>query len=79
MPNPKSIASIAGHPLHPMLVPFPIAFFVTTFVCDLAFWRTGVSFWASASLWLLGAGLVMAALAVVMGLIDVLSDRGYAH
>jgi uncharacterized membrane protein len=70
MPNPKSTASIAGHPLHPMLVPFPIAFFVSTFVCDLAFWRTGVPFWAAASLWLLGAGLVMAALAAVVGLID---------
>jgi hypothetical protein len=27
MSNPKSTASIAGHPLHPMLVGFPIAFF----------------------------------------------------
>ena len=25
IPNPKSTASIAGHPLHPMLIPFPIA------------------------------------------------------
>ena len=41
MPNPKSTASIADHPLHPMLVPFPIAFFVATFVSDLAFWRPG--------------------------------------
>ena len=72
--NPKSTASIAGHPLHPMVVPFPIAFFVTTFLCDLAFWRTGVSFWASASLSLLGAGLVMAALTAVLGLIDLLSE-----
>jgi uncharacterized membrane protein len=74
MTNPKSTASIAGHPLHPMLVPFPIAFFVTTFVCDLAFWRTGVSFWASASLWLLGVGLIMAALAAIVGLIDFLGE-----
>jgi uncharacterized membrane protein len=63
MPNPKSTASIAGHPIHPMLVEFPIAFFVATFVCDLAFWRSGSSFWAEVSFWLLGAGLVMAALA----------------
>jgi uncharacterized membrane protein len=70
MPNPKSTASIAGHPFHTMLVPFPIAFFVATFVCDLAFWRTGVPFWSAVSLWLLGAGLVMAALAAVVGLID---------
>jgi uncharacterized membrane protein len=73
-PNPKSTASIAGHPLHPMLIPFPIAFFVSAFVCDLAFWQTGDAFWATAALWLLGAGLVMAALAAVVGLIDVLSE-----
>jgi uncharacterized membrane protein len=36
MSNPKSTASIAGHPIHPMLIPFPIAFFVATFVCDHA-------------------------------------------
>ena len=33
--NPKSIASIAGHPIHPMLIPFPIVFMVTAFVTDL--------------------------------------------
>jgi uncharacterized membrane protein len=73
-PNPKSTASIAGHPLHPMLIPFPIAFLVAAFVSDLAFWRTGNAFWATASLWLLGAGLVMAALAAAVGLIDVLGE-----
>jgi uncharacterized membrane protein len=74
MDNPRSTASIAGHPIHPMLVPFPIAFFVGAFVTDLVFWRTGVAFWSAASFWLLSAGLVMAALAAVVGLIDVLSD-----
>jgi uncharacterized membrane protein len=72
--NPRSTASIAGHPLHPMLIPFPIAFFVFAFVCDLAFWRTGDAFWATAALWLLGAGLVMAALAAVFGLVDFLGE-----
>jgi uncharacterized membrane protein len=74
MPNPKSTAQIAGHPFHPMLVPFPIVFFVTTFLCDLAFWRTGNSFWSTASYWVLSAGLVMAALAAVTGLIDFLGE-----
>jgi uncharacterized membrane protein len=73
--NPQSTAQIAGHPVHPMLVPFPIAFFVATFLCDLAFWRTGGPGWATAALWLLGAGLVMAALAAVAGLVDFLGDR----
>ena len=70
--NPRSTASILGHPIHPMLIPFPIAFFVTTLISDLAFQQTGNPFWATASLWLLGAGLVMAGLAAVVGLIDVL-------
>jgi hypothetical protein len=30
--DPKSTAQIAGHPLHPMLIPFPVAFLVSTFV-----------------------------------------------
>ena len=74
LPNPRSTASIAGHPVHPMLIPFPIAFFVGTFVCDLVFWRTGNASWADATVWLLGAGLIMAALAAVAGLVDVFGD-----
>jgi len=73
--NPHSTAQIAGHPIHPMLIPFPIAFFVSTFAADLVFWRTGDPGWASASVWLLGAGLVMAALAAVVGLIDFFGDN----
>ncbi len=75
MSNPKTTAKIAGHPIHPMLIPFPIACFVLTFVSDLAFWKTSNDFWATASLWLLGIGLIMAALAAVMGLIDVFGDE----
>ena len=72
--NPVSTANILGHPLHPMLIPFPIAFLVATFVCDLIFWRTGNGAFATATLWLLGAALVMAALAAVAGLTDFLGD-----
>lgn len=74
MANPRSTASIAGHPIHPMLIPFPIAFFIGAFVCDLLYWQTTNAGWATAAIWLIGAGLVMAALAAVVGLIDVLGD-----
>jgi uncharacterized membrane protein len=74
MSNPRSTASIGGHPIHPMLIPFPIAFFVATLVCDLAFWRSGNVDWSMASLWLLGAGIVVALLAALAGLIDVLGE-----
>src|SRR5262249_4670681 len=74
MANPRSTASIAGHPIHPMLIPFPIAFFIAAFLCDLAYWQAANAIWAMAAMWLIGAGLVMAALAAVAGLIDVLGD-----
>ena len=74
MINPRSTASIAGHPIHPMLIPFPIAFFVSTFVCDLVYWQTASAAWATAAMWLLGAGVIMAALAAVAGLTDVLGE-----
>jgi uncharacterized membrane protein len=72
--NPKSTAKIAGHPLHPMVVPFPIAFFVSTLVTDLIYRGTGRAGFADASMWLLGAGLAGALLAAVLGLTDFLSE-----
>ena len=66
----RSTAAIFGHPIHPMLVVFPIGFLVGALVTDLAFWVTSDLFWARASDWLLGAGIVMGALAAVAGLID---------
>jgi uncharacterized membrane protein len=78
--NPQSTARIAGHPIHPMIVPFPIAFFVAAFVTDLMFISNGEAGWATASMWLLGAGLVTAALAAVAGLIDFFGEpriRGF--
>ena len=72
--NPRSTASIAGHPIHPMLIPFPIAFFVATFACDVAYWVTGHPGWFEPTLWLLGAGVIMALLAAVAGLTDLLGD-----
>lgn len=74
-PNPRSTAKFMGHPIHPTLVPFPIAFLVGVFLSDLVFWRTGGAFWASASLYLLGAALLFAALAAVAGLTDFIGDR----
>ena len=69
--NPESTAQVAGHPIHPMLIPFLVA----TLVSDLIFLRTGNPGWATASLWLLGSALVMAALAAAAGLIDFLGDE----
>lgn len=75
MANPKSTAQILGHPLHPMLVGFPIAFFIGTFVSDIVHLASADPFWARVSFWLLVAGLVMSTLAALAGFTDFLSDR----
>jgi len=75
MANPQSTAHIAGHPIHPILVTLPIGFFVAAFLADLGYWQSANAAWATAATWLLGAGLVSAALAAVVGMIDFLGDR----
>jgi uncharacterized membrane protein len=72
--HPHSTAKIADHPIHPMLIPFPITCFILAFAADIAFAQTTSDFWATSSRWLLGIGLVMAALAAVAGLTDYLGD-----
>jgi uncharacterized membrane protein len=73
--NSKSIAGIAAHPIHPMLVPFPIACFVGALVTDLVYWWTDAVQWETFSVWLLSAGMVMAGVAVLAGLIDFIGNR----
>lgn len=72
--NPKSTARFLGHPIHPMLVPFPIAFFIGVLLADLAYLKLDDPFWALAAFWLLAAGLVGAAAAALAGFTDFLGD-----
>src|ERR1700758_2402130 len=73
--NLHSTAQVAGHPIHPMLVPFPIVCFVGTLVTDIAYWRTAQMMWADFSAWLLVVGMIMGVLAAIAGLIDFLGNR----
>jgi uncharacterized membrane protein len=75
MTNPKSTLNIGGHPVHIMLVAFPIASFVGTLAVDIAFLNTNNPFWFTASLWLLRVGLVLGIMAAATGLVDFLGDR----
>ncbi|MGJ4947142.1 DUF2231 domain-containing protein [Bradyrhizobium sp. HKCCYLS20291] len=74
-PALEPTAAIAGHPIHPMLVPFPIVCFIGALVTDITYWRTAEIMWADISAWLLMIGLVMGVLAALAGLIDVLGNR----
>jgi uncharacterized membrane protein len=66
----RSNVALAGHPIHPMLVPFPIAFLVGALVTDLIFWGTLNPFWAQASVYLTVAGLVTGVIAAAVGFTD---------
>lgn len=72
--HPRSTAKIGDHPIHPMLVPFPIVCFILALVCDVLYTQ-GHTELAAASKWLLGIGLVMAALAAVAGLTDFFGEK----
>lgn len=67
--------AVRKHPVHPMLVVYPIAFLSMLPVTDaLHAWRGG-AFWAEASFWLNAAGLGLGVLAGLVGLVDLLGIR----
>ena len=71
----RSTAQIASHPIHPMLVPIPIACFVGALLTDIVYVVTAEIMWANFSAWLLVVGVIFGVLAAIAGLIDFLSNR----
>ena len=69
-----SRATIQGHPIHPMIIVFPIASLAGALVTDIVFATSREPFWAQASLWLIAAGVVTGAIAAVFGVIDFLGN-----
>jgi len=67
-----STVAIAGHPLHPLSVIFPIAFLALALGTDFGYWLTRDFFWARASIWLIGLGLGAGILAAAIGMSDFL-------
>jgi uncharacterized membrane protein len=70
----RTPASIARHPIHPMLVPIPIGLWIFSLVCDL--FHAGGSAnpaWTTVAFYCMGAGIVGALAAALPGLIDLLS------
>lgn len=68
-----SRARIAGHPIHPMVVGFPIALFTATLACLLVYIGTHDTFYYRAAMVASLSGVTMAALAAIPGAIDLLS------
>lgn len=71
-----SKASIGGHPIHPMLIPFPLALWVTSFLTDvlyLLFVRNGSLLLISK--YMLAAGILGGLLAALPGIVDWLAIK----
>jgi uncharacterized membrane protein len=66
-------ASLAGHPIHPMLVPLAIGLWIFSLVSDLA-WQIGwgSEIWLDIALYTLAGGIAGALLAAIPGFIDLL-------
>jgi uncharacterized membrane protein len=73
----RTPAQIAGHPIHPMLVPIPIGLWLFSFVCDLIAMRVAdPTTWTAASRYAMVGGILGALAAALPGLVDLLSLRG---
>jgi uncharacterized membrane protein len=69
-----SPASIREHPIHPMLIVFPIALWIFSLVCDICYHAGSQNeFWKSAAFYSMAGGVIGALLAAVPGFIDYLS------
>jgi uncharacterized membrane protein len=66
----ESRAAIAGHPIHPMLIPFPLALWITSFVVDVVFYFNRHPTLPVISKFLLAAGCIGAVAAAIFGIID---------
>jgi uncharacterized membrane protein len=70
-----SRAAIAGHPVHPMMIHFPVAALFGLIATDLGYVFTSDPFWARAGLWLAGVGAFGGWIASIAGAIDLFTVR----
>lgn len=66
----RSTARIKSHPIHPMIIPFPLAFFIGTFLFDLGARLFDRPEWGTVAFYLAPAGVVFGLLAAIPGIID---------
>jgi len=63
-------ATFFGHPIHPVLVPFPVAFFSGALISDIVSHWGDATFWPRLSVVLIGFGIIGALAAAIFGFVD---------
>jgi uncharacterized membrane protein len=66
----ESRAKLFGHPVHQMLIVFPLGLLATALVFDAVQLVTGDGFWSELSYWMIAAGVLSGLIAAPFGLID---------
>jgi uncharacterized membrane protein len=66
----ESKIKIAGHPLHPMIVAYPVALYTAALVCYIVYGSSGNPFWFKVAITANVSGVVMALIAAIPGFID---------
>jgi len=69
----ESRAKLLGHPVHPMLIVFPLGLLATAVIFDVIHLFTDNGKWAQVSYYMMAAGIIGGLLAAVPGLIDFLA------
>ena len=59
-----------GHPIHPMVVAYPVAFYTATLVSFIVYGTTADAFWLKLAIAMNVAGVAMAVVAALPGFID---------
>ncbi|OBB17811.1 hypothetical protein A5662_05410 [Mycobacteriaceae bacterium 1482268.1] len=65
-----SRAKLLGHPVHPMLIPFPVGLLTTAVVFDVIYLVTDRTGFATAAAYAIAGGIIGGALAAPFGWID---------
>ncbi len=66
----ESKAKLAGHPVHPILIVFPLGLLATAVIFDIIHLISGGFQWSTSSFYMMGAGIIGGLLAAVFGLVD---------
>ncbi len=66
----ESRVKLAGHPVHPMLIVFPLGLLATSLIFDIIYLGTGEPKWTNIAEYMIGAGILGGLLAAVFGLAD---------
>src|ERR1700724_1400242 len=71
-----SAVALVGHPIHVMMVHFPVAFVIATLGVDIFYWWSGDAFWVRAGLWSAGMAFWSGVAASIVGTGELLLVRG---